>query len=280
MKLKSKLVYAISVILGIIPVTVLVLIQSILALNAVYDSKLVIDGDEQNVIAIIAYDEYNNIMTNTILNSVDEDGQPILYSIREAGPDFLLIDYHGGKVENEEVNILGIQIILEDGYKSKLLTGVVYLKFENIPEGTYLADYIANMNTTYTTYFQEKTTMISVIIVKVVAASIGTILGIVTALLIILRKGTKALVKRYWRISIMVGLSEATIILGVISWIATDMFWVLGAITVGVGIFFGLEKLAMAKGYLDKPKVIIETQQAISLDLQQEVSNIIAKYRK
>ena len=53
-------------------------------------------------------------------------------------------------------------------------------------------------------------------------------------MLVILRKSTKALVKRYWRIAVLVALIEGTLILGLITWIVADIFQVFAAATVGL----------------------------------------------
>ncbi len=283
MKLKSKIIYGLGGLLGVTPLIILIIIKSVFVLNNAYDSKLTIDAADKQMVNMVVYDNYNNDITQLLELAIDENGKPLLFTIQEATSSYMFIDWHGGEYEDEFIKISSIQFIYEDDSVSELLSGVTYLNFKNVEQAnqsTLL--FIANAKTLYRQYFEQVEGAISIIVTKVVAASIGTVLGIATALFIILRKSTKALVKRYWRISVLVALIESTMILGFISWIATDMFQVLLAISSGWVLFIGIEKLAMIKGYLETPTTNeMTTTSPIQFELvKTDISNILAKYKK
>lgn len=293
MNVKNKIVYGIAGLLAFLPLSILVIIQSIFALEASYDSKLVIDADEFNVANIIVYDAYNNDITD-LADSIDlETRKPILFSIIEATNGYLIIDFHGGEIADQEVNISGIQFIASDSTKSELLRGIVYLQFKNVAmdsedlnysRDAWLRDFIEDMVVLYEVHYEQPVGTIPYIWFKIIMASVGTVIGLATVLLIVLRKSTKALVKRYWRISVLVALIEGTIILGLITWIIADIFQVFAAATVGWLIFLGVEKFAKIKGYLevivstDPP---VETLQPNTLAaIQANVESILLNYKK
>ena len=56
MKLRDKIVYGIAGLLAFLPLSALVIIQSVFALEGSYDSKLVIDADKITVGEVIVYD--------------------------------------------------------------------------------------------------------------------------------------------------------------------------------------------------------------------------------
>jgi len=283
MRVRNKIVYGIAGILAFMPLIFLVIIQSVVALKASYDSTLTIDNSQMNITEIIVYDSYNAVITD-LLDVNDDNGKPVVFSIIEATDKYLIINLHGGKVEGDKIKISAIQFKLEDGSVTELLSGIVYLKFKNVQEYGWLQDFIEDMNTIYALYYEQPAGTISYLWVKIIMASAGTLLGLITVLLVVLRKSTKALVKRYWRIAVLVALAEGTIILGLIAWIATDMFLVFAMATLGWAIFLGTEKLAKVKGYLESPSEA-STQLAITTDpvtlaMQNEVTAILNKYRK
>lgn len=287
MKTRNKIVYGISILLSFLPLSILVVLQSIFALKASFDSKLVINADEMNITAIIVYDSYNNDISN-IIESIDDDGKPIMFSIIEATNKYAIIDFHGGELEDTEINILGIQFVLDNATKTEVQNGVVYLQFKNVvfdradPDyyrDVWIRDFILDIEELYKVHFEQPQGTISYIWLKIITASIGTIIGIVTVALVILRKSTKALVKRYWRIAVLVALVEATILLGLITWIVTDIFQVFAAATAGWVIFLGSEKFAKFKGYLDIPAKA-NADQAIQTEVAFTIEQLLAQYRK
>ncbi len=288
MNLKSKIVYGIAGALAFLPLSVLIVMQSIFALEASYDSKLVIDANKMQIVDIILYDEYNNNISQ-FTNYTDTDGKPILFSIIEATDKYILIDFHGGKINNKDITVYSVQFELEDNTVTELLRGIVYLQFKNVAmtspnlnweRDAWARDFIEDFNELYVEFYEQPAGTISYLWVKIITASIGTILGLVTVLLVILRKSTKALVKRYWRIAVLVALAEGTLILGLIAWIVTDIFQVFAAATVGWIIFLGSEKFSMWKGYLDTPQVNTVLDAEIKASLETDVAAILAKYRK
>lgn len=283
MRFKNKIVYGILGVLGFIPIFMLVIIQSIFALEAAYDSKLVIDAEETTIAAIIMYDAYNNQITDF---PNYEDGKPILISIIEATDEYVLLDLHGGKANNTRIEISGMQFELEDGTKTKLVSGVVYIVYKNVDmtQNTWLTDFIEDTNQLYNTYYKQPQGTVSFVWVKIITASIGTLIGLGLVLLVVLRKSTKELVKRYWRISVLVAFINATMILGFISWLITDIFQVFAAATVGWMIFLGAEKLAKIKGYIETASITGELPSELpataKVEIEAQISNILAKYRK
>lgn len=287
MKTRNKIVYGISILLSFLPLSILVVLQSIFALKASFDSKLVINANEMNITDIIVYDSYNNDISN-IIESIDDDGKPIMFSIIEATNKYAIIDFHGGELEDTEINILGIQFVLDNATKTEVQNGVVYLQFKNVvfdradPDyyrDVWIRDFILDIEELYKVHFEQPQGTISYIWLKIITASIGTIIGIVTVALVILRKSTKALVKRYWRIAVLVALVEATILLGLITWIVTDIFQVFAAATAGWVIFLGSEKFAKFKGYLDIPAKA-NADQAIQTEVALTIEQLLAQYRK
>lgn len=280
MKLKHKLIYGIAGLLGFLPLSLLVIMQSIFALEASYDSKLIIDASMITINEMIVYDKYNDIITH--IETRDSDGKPVLYSVIEATEKYAIINYHGTK----NTPISNIQFITIEGNKTELLNGIVYLKFENVDMTQYspLQEFIQDTIITYKEYFEKPAGTISYLWVQIIAASLGTIIGLITVLIVVLRKSTKALVKRYWRIAVLVGLIEGTIILGFIAWIATDMFQVFASATLGWMLFLGTEKLAKIKGYLDTASTASLLPDELPLeaieDVEARFNNLIASYRK
>ena len=292
MKLRDKIVYGIAGLLAFLPLSALVIIQSVFALEGSYDSKLVIDADKITVGEVIVYDSYNTNITH-LVDYKDEDGKPVLYSIIEATGQYVIIDFHGGEIADEEVKISGLQFKMADGSATELLRGIVYLQFKNVAmfeedvdwnRDIWLRDFITNLNELYEVYYEQPQGTIPYIWLKIITASIGTIIGLLTVMLVILRKSTKALVKRYWRIAVLVALIEGTLILGLITWIVADIFQVFAAATVGWLIFLGAEHIAKIKGYLDNSTVTGELSDSLPneaiLAVQSNVEAILAKYRK
>lgn len=292
MKLRDKIVYGIAGLLAFLPLSALVIIQSVFALEGSYDSKLVIDADKITVGEVIVYDSYNTNITH-LVDYKDEEGKPVLYSIIEATGQYVIIDFHGGEIADEEVNISGLQFRMADGSSTELLRGIVYLQFKNVAmfeddvdwnRDIWLRDFINDLNELYEVYYEQPQGTIPYIWLKIITASIGTILGLLTVMLVILRKSTKALVKRYWRIAVLVALIEGTLILGLITWIVADIFQVFAAATVGWLVFLGAEHIAKIKGYLDNSTVTGESSDSLPneaiLAVQSNVEAILAKYRK
>lgn len=292
MKIRNKIVYGISGLLAFLPLSILVIFQSIFALEASYDSKLVINSNEITIVDIVAYDAYNEIITDD-LEAVDEDGKFTLWSIIEATDEYLLLDFHGGKLAGTKVEISGVQFILDGGLKSELLNGVVYLQFKNIGmtsdhpnwvKDAWTRDFIEDLNDEYNLHYKQEQGTISFVWVKIITASLGTLIGIVTVGLVILRKSTKALVKRYWRVAVLVALIEGTIVLGFITWIVADIFQVFIAATIGWVLFIGSEELAKIKGYLDAPAssdpIATDLPAAEIANLEASIDKVLAKYRK
>lgn len=292
MKLRDKIVYGIAGLLAFLPLSALVIIQSVFALEGSYDSKLVIDADKITVGEVIVYDSYNTNITH-LVDYKDEDGKPVLYSIIEATSQYVIIDFHGGKIADEKVKISGLQFRMADGTSTELLRGIVYLQFKNVAmfeedvdwnRDIWLRDFITNLNELYEVYYEQPQGTIPYIWLKIITASIGTIIGLLTVMLVILRKSTKALVKRYWRIAVLVALIEGTLILGLITWIVADIFQVFAAATVGWLIFLGTEYIAKIKGYLDSSTKTGELPDSLPdetiLAVQSNVEAILAKYRK
>jgi hypothetical protein len=285
MKVRDKIVYGIAGLIGFLPLSILVVVQSIFALEGAYDSKLLIDANEITVVDIIIYDSYNNDISY-LLDASDEAGKPILVSIIEASTKHTILDLHGGKINGTQINISAIQFELADNTKTELLTGIVYLQYKNVDMtiDSWLTDFIEDTNILYKTYYDQPSGTIPYIWVKIITASLGTLLGIATVGFIILRKSTKALVKRYWRIAVLVALVEGTIILGLIAWIVTDMFQVFAAATIGWMLFLGTEKLAKIKGYLDTATTTGELPEALPelalATVQADIQAVLSKYRK
>lgn len=292
MKLRDKIVYGIAGLLAFLPLSALVIIQSVFALEGSYDSKLVINADKITVGEVIVYDSYNTNITH-LVDYKDEEGKPVLYSIIEATGQYVIIDFHGGEIADEEVNISGLQFRMADGSSTELLRGIVYLQFKNVAmfeddvdwnRDIWLRDFINDLNELYEVYYEQPQGTIPYIWLKIITASIGTILGLLTVMLVILRKSTKALVKRYWRIAVLVALIEGTLILGLITWIVADIFQVFAAATVGWLVFLGAEHIAKIKGYLDNSTVTGESSDSLPneaiLAVQSNVEAILAKYRK
>lgn len=292
MKLRDKIVYGIAGLLAFLPLSALIIIQSVFALEGSYDSKLVIDADKFTVGEVIVYDSYNTNITH-LVDYNDEEGKPVLYSIIEATGQYVIIDFHGGEIADEEVNVSGLQFRMADGSSTELLRGIVYLQFKNVAmfeddvdwaRDAWLRDFINDLNELYKVYYEQPQGTIPYIWLKIITASIGTILGLLTVMLVILRKSTKALVKRYWRIAVLVALIEGTLILGLITWIVADIFQVFAAATVGWLIFLGAEHIAKIKGYLDNSTVTGELSDSLPneaiLAVQSNVEAILAKYRK
>lgn len=292
MKLRDKIVYGIAGLLAFLPLSALVIIQSVFALEGSYDSKLVIDADKITVGEVIVYDSYNTNITH-LVDYKDEDGKPVLYSIIEATSQYVIIDFHGGEIADEEVNVSGLQFRMADGSSTELLRGIVYLQFKNVAmfeedvdwaRDAWLRDFINDLNELYKVYYEQPQGTIPYIWLKIITSSIGTIIGLLTVMLVILRKSTKALVKRYWRIAVLVALIEGTLILGLITWIVADIFQVFAAATVGWLIFLGAEHIAKIKGYLDNSTVTGELSDSLPneaiLAVQSNVEAILAKYRK
>jgi hypothetical protein len=291
MKIRSKIAYSISGILGFLPLSVLVILQSIFALEASYDSKLVIDANKITITDVLVYDGYNELITE-LYTIVDENGQPLLFSIIEATKDYAIINIHGGKVANSDVRISSIQFVLSDGTKTELLHGIVYLQFKNVAttitnpnwvRDTWIREFAESNLNLYKLYYEQPAGTISYIWLKIITASLGTLIGIVTVILIVLRKSTKALVKKYWRISVLVALFEGTLILGLIAWLIVDIFQVFAAATVGWALFLGTEKLAKIKGYLDTNAVSGESPELLPEQvaaIHSSVEAVLAKYRK
>ena len=292
MKLRDKIVYGIAGLLAFLPLSALVIIKSVFALEGSYDSKLVIDADKITVGEVIVYDSYNTNITH-LVDYKDEDGKPVLYSIIEATGQYVIIDFHGGEIADEEVKISGLQFKMADGSATELLRGIVYLQFKNVAmfeedvdwnRDIWLRDFINDLNELYEVYYEQPQGTIPYIWLKIITASIGTIIGLLTVMLVILRKSTKALVKRYWRIAVLVALIEGTLILGLITWIVADIFQVFAAATVGWLIFLGAEHIAKIKGYLDNSTITGELSDSLPneaiLAVQSNVEAILAKYRK
>lgn len=288
MNIRNKLAYGILGILGFLPIVILVIIQSVFALEASYDSKLVINANDMKVVDIKIYDSYNEDITS-IIETKDDDGKPILFSVIEATSKYLILDFHGGKIDDNQVSISSIQFILEDETKTELLNGIVYLQFKNVAmteadinwaRDAWIRDFIEDFNELYKIYYEKPAGTISYIWLKIITASIGTILGLVSVLFVLLRKSTKALVKRYWRIAVLVAFIEATIILGLIAWIVVDIFQVFAAATVGWIIFLGGEKFAKFKGYLEIPAKATVANSLVPPEVQLSIDAILAQYRK
>lgn len=288
MKTKTKIVYGIAILLSFLPLSVLVVIQSIFALQGSYDTKLTVDADEATIVDIIAYDQYNEDITD-LLELNDEDGKAVLFSVIEATKEYMILELHGGKVDNNKVRISGLQFILSNGQKTELVRGIAYLRFKNVGmqsdspnwvRDAWLRDFILDIEVLYETHYEQPAGTISYLWIKIIAASVGTLLGIVTVGLVILRKATKALVRRYWRIAVLVALFEGTIILGVIAWIVSDMWQVFGAATIGWAIFLGTEKIAMTKGYIDTPAPAQMPLSEVSAMVQNDINSILAKYKR
>jgi len=282
MNIRSKIVYGIAGLLAFIPLFILVIVQSIFALEASYDSTLIIDGSKVEIVDIIAYNMYNEDITD-LLEANDKDGKPIVFSIIEATDKYILFDFHGGKVDSKQVQVLGIQFVLADGSKTELLQGVVYLRFRNVNVDSWLGDFIEDTLVIYNNHYKQPAGTVSFVWVKIIAASVGTIIGLATVLFVILRKSTKALVKRYWRTAVLVSLIQGTIILGLITWIVADIFQVFAAATVGWTIFLITEKVAINKGYLVSStgvQLAEDLPPEALVDMQASIDNILAKYRK
>jgi len=291
MKTKNKIAYGIAGLLAFLPLTILVIFQSIFALEASFDSKLVINADEMTIVDIIVYDNYNNDITE-LMEVRGEDFAPVIYSIIEATTEYVIIDFHGGEIAEEQIKVSNIQFVMADDTKTELLNGIVYLKFQkvameptdvNYARDVWLRDFIEDMRIIYKAHFEEPVGTISYVWVKIITASIGTIIGIATVALVILRKSTKALVKRYWRVAVLVALIEGTIILGLITWIVADIFQVFAAATVGWIMFLGTEKLAIIKGYIETSTLPSSTtilSDAEKLDITANVEAIVAKFKR
>ncbi len=292
MKIRSKIVYGIAGILAFLPLSFLVILQSVFALKASYDDKLVINADENTIVDIVVYDQYNDDITN-YFDAEDPEGKPILFSIIEATNGYAIIEFHGGKLDDELVEILGIQFVFADSTKSEVLSGIVYLQFKNVAmeasnlnwvRDAWLRDFIEDIVVIYKVHFERPAGTIPYIWLKIITASVGTLIGLVTVLFIVLRKSTKALVKRYWRIAVLVALLEGTIILGLITWIVADIFQVFGAATIGWAIFLGAEKIAQIKGYLDSPTATDELTETLPpqaiASVQAKIDDILAKYKR
>jgi len=288
MKLSKKIVYGIAGLLAFLPLSILVIFQSIFALEASYDSKVVIDANKITINDITVYDTYGNTL-DSVFEDIDEDGKLILWSIIEATNEYMILDLHGGKIDGEQVDILGIQFGQTNGGNSKILSGVVYIQFKhvamlntdtNYSRDFWIRDFIEDINTEYRANYEKPMGTISYVWVKIITASLGTILGIITVAFVVLRKSTKALVKRYWRIAVLVALIEGTMVLGLITWLVTDIFQVFAAATVGWLIFLGSEKFALWKGYLDTPQVDTALDAEIKASVENDVAAILAKYKK
>ena len=293
MRIRNKIAYGIIGLLGFMPMSVLVILQSIFALQASYDSKLVIDANEISIVDIIVYNQYNQEITDLIDSAVDEDGKPLLFSIIEATDTYTILEFQKAKVAEEQVEVLGMQFILSDGTKTEVLQGIIYLQYKNIViDGTdpnwsrdaWIRDFSADMLMLYRVWYEQPQGTISYIWLKIIAASAGTLLGIVTVLFVVLRKSTKALVKRYWRIAVLVALIEGTIVLGLITWIVGDMFRVFAAATMGWAMFLGSEHIAKIKGYLNTASTTDELPEVLPVtvraDIEATVESILGKYRK
>jgi len=288
MKFRSKIVYLIAGLLAFLPLSILIVVQSIFALEASYDSTLIVDANKMHISSVIAYDEYNKDITY-LMDRVDNEGKPILFSILEATNKYILYDFHGGKIDGKQISISGIQFELRGNTVTKLLNGVVYLQFKNVAfepshaawaRDAWARDFIEDANTLYKDHFEKPASTVSFIWVKIITASLGTILGMITVLFVVLRKSTKALIKRYWRIAVLVALAEGTIILGLIAWVVVDIFQVFAAATIGWAIFLGVEKIAMIKGYLDGfTRNLNEVPPETLLALRASIDDIVAKYK-
>ena len=292
MKIKNKIVYGIVGALSFLPLSILVILQSIFALEASYDSMLVIDASKIQIVDIIVYNEYNTNISH-LIEVKDTSGKPILFSIIEATDKYIIIDFHGAKVNNNTVTISGVQFELEDNTVTELLHGIVYLRFKNVamtPDNpnwardAWARDFIEDFNDLYVEFYEQPAGTISYIWVKIITASIGTLIGLVTVLFVILRKSTKALVKRYWRIAVLVALIEGTLILGFITWIVADIFQVFAAATAGWIVFLGAEKIAIIKGFLETTPSTQTIPNELSApevaNLEAAVDTLLAKYRK
>jgi len=292
MKTKTKLVYGIAGLLGFLPLAILVFVQSLFALDSGYDVKLVIDANETTMINMVAYDNYNALITDLYVR--DEDSKPLLFTVIEATNEYAIIDFHGAEVNDVDIGILGIQFITDNNTKSEMLQGIVYLRYKNVitdesdpnyARDAWIREFANTMRILYKAYFEQPVGTIPYLWLKIIGASIGTILGLVTVLLVILRKSTKALVKRYWRIAVLVGLAEGTIILGLITWIVSDMFQVFASATIGWLLFLGFEKFAKSKGYLESsistntlptPTAVGELPPEVQLSIDQ----IVARFKR
>jgi len=286
MKLREKIAYGIAGLLAFLPLSILVVVQSIFALEASYDSKIVIDANEITINGMYEYDLYGNDI-DSIFEDIDEDGKLILWSIIEATDKYMILNLHGGKINNKQIDILGIQFWQDNEVKTEIASGIVYIKFKNVAmneedlnyvRDAWLRDFIEDINVEYKVHYEKPAGTISYMWLKVIAASLGTIIGILTVGLVILRKSTKALVKRYWRVAVLVALIEGTVILGFIAWIVTDIFQVFAAATVGWIIFLGAENIAKIKGYIDTPAMAEPVPELINI--QADIQDIIAKYRR
>lgn len=288
MKVRNKIVYGLMGLLGFLPLSILIVVQSIFALNAAFDTKLTIDADKITVVDMIMYDTYNNIITDSF-DAEGKGGIPIMFTIVEATETYLIVDLHGGEVNDEQLDISGLQFVLSDGSKTKLARGIMYLQFKNVAMTSdnpnysrdfWIRDFIEDMNVTYTVWFEQPAGTVSYVWVKIITASLGTLIGMATVGLVVLRKSTKALVKRYWRAAVLVTLIEGTIILGLITWIISDIFQVFAAATVGWLMFLGAEQVAKHFGYIDTPKMANTTDEALIANVEADVNSILAKYRK
>jgi hypothetical protein len=274
--------------LGFLPLSILIVVQSIFALDATFDTKLVIDADEVTVVDILMYDSYNNIITDSF-DAEGEGGKPIMFTIVEATETYLIVDLHGGEVEDEQLEISGFQFVLSDGSKTELTRGIMYLQFKNVAMTSdnpdyyrdfWIRDFIEDMNVTYEVWFEQPAGTVSYVWVKIITASIGTLIGMTTVALVVLRKSTKALVKRYWRVSVLVALIEGTIILGLITWIIADIFQVFAAATVGWLMFLGAEQTAKHFGYIEAPRMAQALDEEVRANVEADVNSILDKYRK
>lgn len=283
MNVKNKVVYGILGLLGFLPLSILMVVQSIFALDAAFDAKLIIDADKITLTGEgFAYDNYNNDISLT-LEQTDENGKPILYSIVEATNKYVIIDFHGGEIDDIEYYISGVQWELADNTKTELVRGVVYIQFKNVSDGPddfYIRTFIKDMNELYEDYFEQPAGTVSYVWFKIITASLGTLIGMATVGLVVLRKSTKALAKRYWRVAVLVALVEGTIILGLITWIIADIFQVFFAASVGWLIFLGAEKGAKHFGYIETPQLAQPLDEAVIANVEADVNSILAKYRK
>jgi hypothetical protein len=280
MTVRSKLVYALAAVLAFLPLSSLLITQSILAIENSYDSTLLINSEAIEITDIIAYDQYNNNITH-LLDEVDAEGKPILFSVLEATDHYLLFDFHGGKIDGVPITISNIQFELANDTATELLHGLVYLRFKNIMPNSWEQDFVDDINSLYTEYYEQPAGTVSFVWVKIIGASAGTLLGLATVLFVVLRKSTKALVKRYWRISVLVALIQGTLILGLITWVIGDIFHVFAATTIGWAIFLGVEKLAVVKGYLARPTMAPTEELPTALtEVRMGIDNLLAKYRK
>jgi len=288
MRKKSKIVYGLAGMLAFIPLIILIILQSLAALEANYDTKIIIDADNMSFSNVVAYDVYNNDIT-TLFNTLDENGKPILWSIVEVTNDSIILDIHGGKIEGIKTEVSGLQFVSSTNQRSTLGRGIIYIQFKNLASDSsdenYDRDkdwllYIDTLKSMYTTYYEQPTGTVSYAWLKIISVSAGTLIGIFTVSLVILRKSTKALVKRYWRISVLVTLIEGSLILGLINWLVGDIFLVFVAVTIGWSLFIGTEKIAKLKGYLETTPASNESTSELVSAVTNDMANLLRKYRK